>query len=733
MSAYFGGRSEVHLRREIVQVLHCDFLSMYPTVCTLMGLWRFVISQGITFKDDTNSVRKFIKSVTLSDLQCADTWKRLNVLVQVLPQDDIFPVRARYPTGSSVENDDATATIGLNRLTRNKPLWFTLADCLVSKILTGNSSRIVRAIRFTPQQIQNDLKSISIAGNQAYRIDPTTDDFYKRLIELRQDAKARSKTATPAEKATLKSDRQSIKILANATSYGIFVELNVEDLDKPERMICNGWKDKSWEVTSKKFEKPGRYFHPLLGTLITGAARLMLALAEREALNQGLNWVFCDTDSIAIAKPDNLDESIFIKRALSVCDWFKPLNPYDNPNSEKNSILQVEDVNFRLGCEGDLNALEPLYCFAVSAKRYALFNRTTDGNISIRKASAHGLGHLLAPYEDPDRDNRLEHIGVELWQEDVWREIIKSAIDGHPDQVSFEHLPGFDHPAASRFAATTPNGLGWFRGYNASHPEAERVHPFNFLLSLHAKSVVQSAAEDPQKAAGRRSKRREPRPAAPYDKEVLRAVAKAFDRDTGQPVPPEWLISLGRSLVRYHIHPETKFWGADYDERGQLSRRHIFAETIQPIGKEADKLEERETIGDDDAEIEYDLSPEDRAKLISVIKLAKKDYGLRQLSLEAKISHHRINDLIRGIPIPDRVLIALSNSAHSLRRRDAEQKTKQAALLRWLRKHLADENRNSIAQSLGMDPSNLSKVLKGRRRLSAAQLFKLDEIYRYLM
>jgi hypothetical protein len=44
MSTYFGGRAEVHLRRMISQVLYCDFLSMYPTVCTLMGLWRFVVS-----------------------------------------------------------------------------------------------------------------------------------------------------------------------------------------------------------------------------------------------------------------------------------------------------------------------------------------------------------------------------------------------------------------------------------------------------------------------------------------------------------------------------------------------------------------------------------------------------------------------------------------------------------------------------------------------------------------
>ena len=44
LSAYFGGRSEVRIRRELRQVVHCDFLSMYPTVCTLLGLWPYVIA-----------------------------------------------------------------------------------------------------------------------------------------------------------------------------------------------------------------------------------------------------------------------------------------------------------------------------------------------------------------------------------------------------------------------------------------------------------------------------------------------------------------------------------------------------------------------------------------------------------------------------------------------------------------------------------------------------------------
>jgi hypothetical protein len=43
----------------------------------------------------------------------------------------------------------------------------------------------------------------------------------------------------------------------------------------------------------------------------------------------------------------------------------------------------------------------------------------------------------------------MKRIGVELWEEDLWREIIKAAIDGHPDQVPLDHLPGFDRPAAS--------------------------------------------------------------------------------------------------------------------------------------------------------------------------------------------------------------------------------------------------------------------------------------------
>ena len=60
-----------------------------------------------------------------------------------------------------------------------------------------------------------------------------------------------------------------------------------------------------------KIEEPGKFFHPLLATLITGAARLMLAIAESLCFEKDLDWAFCDTDSMAIAKPRETGEAEF--------------------------------------------------------------------------------------------------------------------------------------------------------------------------------------------------------------------------------------------------------------------------------------------------------------------------------------------------------------------------------------------------------------------------------------
>ncbi|MGI8474945.1 MAG: hypothetical protein ACR2OO_01010, partial [Thermomicrobiales bacterium] len=390
LSTYYGGRSEVHVRRTISRVLYCDFLSMYPTVCTLMDLWSFGIAERLDWTDATAETRAFLERVTVADLRAPDTWRQLTTLVQVAPADDLFPVRSTY--------GDGAYTIGLNHLTSEHPLWFTLADCIASKLLTGRAPTILQARRFAPIGCQADLKPLDILGNPAYRVDPVTDDFYRRLIDLRSAVKRDLKAAEAAGKQDhadqLDAEQLALKIMANATSYGIFVELNVTEFAKPQAVTCYGGDDDAFAARTPNIEEPGRYFHPLLGTLITGAARLMLALAERLASDAGLTWAFCDTDSMALAKSEGMAEDEFRARADHVREWFTPLNPYVT----KGPLFKIEDANYRLR-DGKIGGdIEPLLCFAVSAKRYVLFNRDNRGWPMLRKASAHGLGHLRPPY-----------------------------------------------------------------------------------------------------------------------------------------------------------------------------------------------------------------------------------------------------------------------------------------------------------------------------------------------
>jgi hypothetical protein len=523
----------------------------------------------------------------------------------------------------------------------------------------------------------------------------------------------------------LKSDQQSVKILANATSYGIFVELNVEDYAAAKPMIGYGVRPQAFKFKAKEFEKPGRYFNPLLGTLITGAARLMLALAEHQVSEKQLDWAFCDTDSIAIANIRNLPSSEFKATALKVCNWFRDLNPY----GEDRSILQLEDVNFPEGKDGDLEVLDPPYCLAVSAKRYVLFNRQ-NGVPAIRKASGHGLGHLLAPYDEAptERRSRIKRIGVPLWQEDLWKEIIRVAGTDTPDQTKFMDMPGFDVPAASQYAATTPELLAWFKGFNASHPEGERIFPFGFLLSLQAKSRVEMAKDDAEALSHELWRRREPRPAAPYFKRTIGAKDHAFDRDRGDEIPASWLKSHGRSLVRYHLRPESKFWGGEFDQRGPLRHRHVFALTHVPIGKESDQIEENEYIGEEAGPLEHPLAAKDRSELAAFIFETQKQRKItnRALCGRVGVSTSTLRKLRKEGQISDKSLFRLVRAAEQLRHETEPAAAVNARWLQKLREFLSlVGSRSKLAKLLGMDRTYLGRVLRGEKPITAGVIERL--------
>ncbi len=726
MSAYYGGRAEVHIRRVITQVEYCDFLSMYPTVCVLMGLWRFLISDGITEHDSTENTRTLLESATLADLQIPTFWRRVHTLVLVQPDQDIFPVRGAY-------DGIGQYTIGVNYLTSDQPLWFALADCLASKLLTGKAPKVLRAITYSPGDPQSGLRPIDVMGSEALRIDPVQDDFYRELIRCRSTVKRAAKRASGRERERLEVEQHVLKIIANSASYGIFMELNVEQLTNRQELVRYGIAEAGVPKLLRKAERPGRYFHPLLGTLITSAARLMLAITERLALDAGLDWAFCDTDSMALAKPTDMPVDEFYARTKTVRDWFVPLNPY----GDQESVLKLEDENFAFKGGKLTNTLERLFAYPVSAKRYALFNRDAWGRPVLRKGLAHGLGHYLEPYGDDKAPKEfpkpvvpLRTLKTKRWQHDVWIRQINAALKERDDRSDAVAHRVFRTPAASRYHATKPRILRWFNPFNRGRPQSEQVWPFNFMLAFQPtfeairRAYERAATTTMSKKARSANTKRIPRPVAPYDRDVAKAARHAFDRTTGQPVPSSDLMNLQEGLAQFFVHPESKFLNGGLMQRGVLQRRHVQIDiaNIHYIGKESNEFEEQFYLGfDQDEEVAYGKESEVDAAFLELIRRTDNEFGRRAFAKAAGISFRHLTEIVAGRVRLTQPMVAKLKRAMARLGADREaRRARESDFLIWARQEVVRIGLRELARRLRRDPANLAKVLEGRRRPTEA-------------
>src|SRR5262249_28322382 len=143
-------------------------------------------------------------------------------------------------------------------------------------------------------------------------------------------------------------------------------------------------------------------------SLITSGGRLLLGLLERLVEDAGGNYLMCDTDSMAIVSsehgglvpcvggPHRLPDGREAVKALTWADVDRlaarldALNPFDR-SVVRERLLKIEDVNF-----DTTGQQREVWGYAIAAKRYALFTRTDD-DITIVKASGHGLGYLYRP------------------------------------------------------------------------------------------------------------------------------------------------------------------------------------------------------------------------------------------------------------------------------------------------------------------------------------------------
>ncbi len=413
-------------------------------------------------------------------------------------------------------------------------MWFSLPDIISSVLLTGKVPEIVEAVRFVPSGVQEGLNQSSILGID---LDPRKDNLIQVFVEERQKIQIRMKNMKrdSSEYRHLSSQAQAIKILVNVMSYGIFIELNPED--KKSDIEVYGLD--SFDTSENRFEKPGKYYHPLLAVMITSGSRLFLSMAEAKVKKLGSAHAYMDTDSVFVPP----------EHAQDVVDYFQPLNPYNLDIS----LLKPEK--------------EDMWFYGICSKRYALYNKEGE-NFSFyeheRSYKLHGLGHLANPFPNDNKD----------WHADVWLDILRlhyGIIKPIDIEEKYSNLY-----AVSKLTVSTSNVLKRFKKINEGKPWSEQIKPFNFC------NVGFQTIEDNGQAI---------KPLSPYSKDSQKIVYEPFlDYNTGEiKQGSHYFKSLNMTILQYADHPEYKYEG----DIGPMKRRHIHADSVILIGKEANNIDDQ--------------------------------------------------------------------------------------------------------------------------------------------
>jgi hypothetical protein len=526
MTAYYGGRTECWVRKEPHQVTVLDFTSMYPSVTMLLKIWPFIVARWIDTEVVTEEVRDLLAHVDLAFLQDPSNWGGLTVMVKIKPAGDILPVRMDYKGSGESFN------VGINPLSSDTPMWYALPDVIASCILTGKAPEVLEAVKFVPNGMQHGLIRSEILG---IGIDPETDNLIQLLVEERQKIKQSlgEMDSNNPEYEHLESRAQAMKILVNAMSYGIFIEMNPED----RKTALDVYGLEPFSTKGNRFERPGSFFNPFLAVMITSSSRLLLAMAEAWLQARGFSHAYMDTDSV-FAPVDCANE---------LSEFFQPLNPYgiDIP------LLKIE--------KGKVN----VWFYGISSKRYALYRYESE-EIELIDYKLHGLGHLLNPYPR----------GSEHWHAEIWRDLLCL----HYGKISREEIIEKYRSlyALSRLTVSTSPVWNRFSSMNKRKRWNATIKPFNFVI------VGFQTTNNKGKVV---------KPLSPYSSYPQTVVHQPFiDYNTGETMSGlHNFKSLSTTILQYFTHREYKYKG----DIGYLARRPVDAQRVIYIGKEANKIDEQ--------------------------------------------------------------------------------------------------------------------------------------------
>lgn len=602
MESFYGGRSEVRIRKTVVPIEALDFTSMYPTVSILTGLWDILTAKDIEVTENTAEIQQLLDRVTVEDMFNAGFWRRLRSFASVKANGDILPVRADY-------DGSGASSIGVNPLWSDRPTYYGLPDLIASKILTGKTPVIEQAYTLRPI---GKLSSLTTAEFGKATVNPKEGNLWRTLIEGRKNPGIDDSTSS------------FLKCTANSGSYGILAEFISKDrpASKPEMVQLVAGNEVMFPTTNHP-EDPGKYCFPPVAALVTASARLMLALLENEITSRGGSWVFADTDSLAPVATEKgglipceggqfrdsfgreCVKALAYDEIESILEKFDRLNPYDRaviPHLVKNEYRAL--------------------CYAISSKRYCSFTGDSLATFEVaqngKAAKEHGLGHLMNPrmkrddfdtyipgnYCDGSTEGESPCKGIDCeashsWVNLLWRLIIAASRGFESDVETWK-----ERAALRRVSVTAPAILNALDYYNVGRGVNERIRPFSFFMTSYDAGDVDRTL------------------ITPFNSDPSQAINwKWFDKLTGKVIPvriersrlqndygyPEENIDMRDGFATLpsmyavaHNHPrktEPKFRAPDggrvmMKTKGLLRRTNVLIGGYCFIGKESNELNE---------------------------------------------------------------------------------------------------------------------------------------------
>jgi hypothetical protein len=432
----------------------------------------------------------------------------------------------------------------------------------------GPAPTILRAIRAVPKG-RRYSKTTRFRGAVELR---STEPFFETIVEQRQIAKRGAE-----DDADLAALEIGLKQISASGGYGVHAEINVSPGKDDNDLPGGVYSDIAYLSPKVHDERPGAFANPIIATLVTGGARLMLALLESEVRKRGGTYAFCDTDSLAVNCGDPCPEGIPSLPETEVAEivaQFDVLNPYDREVVPH--LLKVEHPEY-----------PDLRCFAVSAKRYVLYRWRPGNRIQIVKASESALGAIIGR----SRNETTRKLAQRIWLLILMRHLNVNAGQRHRAKP----LIDFDVPLRRKFPISQPAILKRLEAYNKPRSYDFRVKPFGFVQTI-----------SPDRQTGEN----DVLPIAPFETDVRKSMKLQWvDFNSGDPIRLDWhrtgmastigVMRLADYIDDYQRHPEAK--AADRDGNpagpetiGLLARLRVRSRKLARIGKEVDRLDEEE-------------------------------------------------------------------------------------------------------------------------------------------